>query len=129
MIKRTLLVAAALALSATRAPAQTSNKAQLSPGGTTIAGPGARTLAAGSDEIVFRQSDATPLDLCATVVNTGKRGTVALVSVVDPSMTYNASSADAGEAAAACRKASNVVRLSCTGGEQCQVLWRVDQSR
>jgi hypothetical protein len=128
MDKVLFLAAAALMLSATTAAAQ-SSKTQLLAGGNTIGGPGTRTLEAGASEIVFQQSSSTPLDLCATVANIGKRGTSVAITVTNPGMTFNGVGADVGESATVCQKASNVVRVGCTAGDQCQVLWRVDQSR
>ena len=126
---RALIVMAALALSASPAAAQTIKSLQFGAGGNTIAGPGARTVPDAATEVVLLLPAATPLDLCATVVNLSKGGAVVGIQVFDPGMVSASNNAAAGEAATACRKASNQVKVSCAGAEQCQLLWRVDQSR
>lgn len=66
------VIAVALGTGATTPVAQSAKSLQFGAGGHTIAGPGARTVEAGPSPIVFRQTDETPLDLCATVVSVGK---------------------------------------------------------
>jgi hypothetical protein len=104
-------------------------KSDLLPAGNTIGGPGVATIDPGADVLVFRQSDATPLNLCATIVQLGAPSTEVLASVVEPGSTYNASSVRTkGDAVTVCRNGSNQVRISCTSpGPSCKARWRVDR--
>lgn len=126
-----LVLASLCGLAAAGAASAASKKPTLSAGANTIAGPGRVTLAPGADTLVLRQSDATPFDLCVTVVHVGPPGTTITAAVVDPGSVANSSGVERpGDAVSVCRAASNAVRVFCiSSGPSCAALWRVDQTR
>lgn len=104
-------------------------KAGLLPGGQTIAGPGAiRNLPAGEQVLLFFFQGFAEggLDICVTVVNTGKGniqvqlyGDAGGSLFVEPGRTQIICESDVDNAGATCQ----------VDGKPCSFLWRVDEVR
>jgi len=95
----------------------------LTVGGLTLGGPAVTTITASATETVL--SAAQPVDVCATVMNTG-------MASVDLTLVGGGSSAvsvPSRKTATHCRQSMQSVTLTCTavGTGTCSVAWRVDQ--
>jgi hypothetical protein len=102
--------------------AQAAKGGSLAAGGNTIAGPGTTDLAAEAQETVFTDADAE-VDICVTVVNTGKSEvTLDITGDTTPETVV-----PSGSTRAICVKNVSVVNLVCTGGSSCSTQWRVDE--
>lgn len=119
-----LLALSATLLLATASPAFARSSAGLAIGGNTIAGPGARSLAAGLSGTIYT-NDAANTDACTTIVN-GGRGAVRITVTGDGSGSIDVAPA---ATAAICRDDVSEIQLLCLGvaPNSCSVQWRVDR--
>jgi hypothetical protein len=117
-----VLASAALLLGLS-APAAAASKASLVPGGRTVAGPGAVSLAPAVQERVFTDSTGAS-NVCVTVVNGGKSQlTLTITGATSPSADVAG-----GATRALCAEDVQFVDLACTGPNSCSAQWRVDDN-
>jgi hypothetical protein len=98
----------------------------LAPGGRTIGGPSTAKLAAGAQTVIFFFQGFADggLDVCGTVVNTGK-GTVDVAFYGDSGGGLNL---QPGETGILCESNVDNAGATCAaGGPACSFEWRVDE--
>lgn len=106
------------------APALAAKPASLAPGGRTLAGPGARSVAADTTEIVYTDTSGNA-NACTTVVNTG-RVAVDLTLVGSGTSTI---SVPVSASSSLCMDSLERVDLTCPAGTvACSAQWRVDNN-
>jgi hypothetical protein len=117
-----LLTSAALVLGLS-GPAVAASKASLAPGGRTVAGPGAVSLAPAAQERVFTDAAATS-NVCVTLVNGGKSQlTLTITGATTPSADVAG-----GGTRALCAEDVQFVDVICSGPNSCSGQWRVDDN-
>ncbi|MEN8261479.1 MAG: hypothetical protein ABFS02_13020 [Pseudomonadota bacterium] len=119
----------ALSVGSANAAKSSPTQAGLLPGGQTIAGPGAiNNLLPGEQTLLFFFQGFAEggLDICATLVNTGKNnvkleffGDSGSSLLIEPGRTQVLCESDVDNGAATCQE----------GGRPCSFLWRVDEVR
>lgn len=106
-------------------------KVELAPGGRTIAGPAVWRSGAGMGfEQFLLYGSGDPVDLCFTLVNTGKSTIGVVLQPFGPGQggsPLGTAVIAPGVSAAPCARGVKQVSLSCEPPGPCSALWRADQ--